>query len=172
MWIEKTDSTVGHSLGMSNSEASSRSAAASRNQALQCTMAIWPPLTGFHCTSRKNASLNLAYKQTAVQQDPLLPTSAKPLSPRARVLYSSQSVNQSISQTINQSINLRVPWHFKYTQSINQLTIISNELPLRFWNFSGFYRFLHVSWYISGVWLNGMSGGVGGMREQQSTCSR
>ena len=29
----------------------------------------------------------------------------------------------------------------------------------------GFYSFLRFSWYISGIWLDGMSGGVVGMRE-------
>ena len=39
------------------------------------------------------------------------------------------------------------------------------SVPFGFETFSDFYRFLNVSWYISGVWLDGMSEGVVGMRE-------
>ena len=98
-----------------------------------------------------------------------------------------QSINQLISPVtfqvhpINQSINSSVPWHFKYIRSINQsinqsrdILRVPNQSIKRhfrmsflfgFETFSGFYSFLHVSWYISGVWLDGMSGGVVGMRE-------
>ena len=63
------------------------------------------------------------------------------MSPRTRVLYISQSVNQSInrpinqwidqtegSKSFNQSINLWVVWHFKWIQSINQLTAVSKSI--------------------------------------------
>ena len=64
-------------------------------------------------------------------------TSAKSVSPQARVLDINQSINQSVNQSnrrlqviqsTNQSINLSVSWHFNYAnQSINQLTVLGNE---------------------------------------------
>ena len=70
----------------------------------------------------------------------------------ARVLYINQSIDQSVrqkapshsinqsihnlllifvdstNQATNQSIDLSVPWHFKHTQSINQLTFIPKSV--------------------------------------------
>ena len=85
-----------------------------------------------------------------------------------------QSINQSIKRSSHQSINqLMSPVTFQ-VYPINQSTDCHFTMSFLFGfeTFSGFYSFLHVSWYISGIWLDGMREGVGGMREQQSTCSR
>ena len=48
---------------------------------------------------------------------------------RRQVIQSTnQPINRSTNQPINQSINLSVPWHFKCTQSINRLTLISKSV--------------------------------------------
>ena len=76
-----------------------------------------------------------------------------------------QSIHQSIDQSINQSFNQSI--HQSIDQSIRQSTDFHSKMSFLFGFeiFPGFYSFLHVSWYISEVWLDGMSEGVVGMRE-------
>ena len=100
-----------------------------------------PPGTGQ--TRAIGVILSLVEKEWKIFQEL---TSAKSLSPRARVLYINQSINPAINQSnrelqviqstnqsttcyqyalyqsSNQSIHLSVPCHFEFTQSINQST--------------------------------------------------
>ena len=100
--------------------------------------------------------------------------SAKPVSPRTRVLYCSRTINQSINQSIKESINRRInqainqlfsPVTFKSSQSINQsIDWLPFQMSFLFGyeTFPAFYSFCSVGVYLLGM-VGGMSEGVVGI---------
>ena len=70
-----------------------------------------------------------------------------------------KSINQSINRSIDQLISPMTFQVYPINQSINPVPF-QNHFPLRVLKlFPGFYSFLHVSWSISRVWLDGVSKG-------------